>query len=110
MNEAWIALAAALFGGAGLKAIEAVLNRPGRKADIQAQFRDELRSEIDALRKELRIVDNNLRYWRERYYAVVSALNLAKSFLAQAGLYDKLPELDIDLEKDYDGPEQGKSN
>lgn len=95
MNEAWIALFAAVFGGAGLKFIETILGRSERKASIQTQFRDELRLEIEALRKELRLVDDKLTYWRERYYDVMSALNLAKSYLAQAEMYDVLSELEV---------------
>lgn len=95
MNEAWIALFAALFGGVGLKAIESLLGRANQKADLQTQFRQELRDEISALRTELRAVDENLRYWRERYYEVMSALNLAKSYLAQGGQYEVLSSLEV---------------
>lgn len=95
MNEAWIALFAAIFGGVGLKTIETLLGRGERKESMQTQFRDELRLEIEALRKELRLVDEKLAYWRERYYDVMSALALAKSYLASEQMYDALAELEV---------------
>ena len=98
MTEALIAVFGAIFGGAGLKLIEHLLNKPSRNADIQSQFRDELRQEINALRLELRHVDDSLKYWRDRYYVVMSALSLAKSHLIQSGNADLIASLDLDKE------------
>lgn len=98
MTEALIAVFGALFGGAGLKLLEHLMNRPSQRANIESQFRDELRSEIDGLRTELRRVDESLKYWRDRYYVVMSALSLAKSHLIQSGNADLINSLDLDKE------------
>ena len=75
LNSAVIALVGTVFGGAGLKAVEAFINRSRDKiekeksdAEIASHMREELRGEITELRKELRQVEGELDAWRQKYY------------------------------------------
>lgn len=99
MIEAFIALGAAIFGGAGLKAVEAFINRKKDRADFAAQLRDELRVDITGLREELNRLEDRLERSRKMYYAVLHVYNLAKAHLVEAGLADKIIELDDTLHK-----------
>lgn len=72
MNEQTIvALAAALFGGGGLKLIEHFLTRSKTRVDLAAQLRNELRTEINGLRQEVKEVDDSLDDWKRRYYRLL---------------------------------------
>jgi hypothetical protein len=80
-NEAWLALAGTLFGGAGLKIVEAIVGRSGRKNDVATQFRNELRQELvalraemDKLRKESAAMDAVVDSWRTKYYGLLAAV------------------------------------
>lgn len=86
MSEALIALMAALFGGAGLKIIEKVLGRNKERVDIATQLRDELRTEIGALKEELRHIDENLDQWKRRYYSLLQHYNDIRVKCASAGV------------------------
>lgn len=86
---------AAIFGGAGLKTIEYMLGKGDRRDNVQLQFREELRMEIAALRSELKLVDDNLKIWREKYYEVFSYLSLARHHLIQAGLHEEAESIPI---------------
>lgn len=75
LNSAIIALIGTIFGGAGLKAIEAFLNRSKNQiekekaeADMAKSMREELRTEINTLKSELRTVEKELDEWRQKYY------------------------------------------
>ena len=68
MNESLIALFAATFGGAGLKFIEYLLSRGKAKQDLAQSIREELRSEVQSLRDELRQVQEEVDAWRQKYY------------------------------------------
>jgi signal transduction histidine kinase len=81
MSEAWIALIGTVFGGAGLKIIEQILGRKGRKEDFATAIRSELRTEVTSLRHEadqLRDEADELRHeldlWRRKYYSLVSSI------------------------------------
>lgn len=97
MIEAVIALTAALFGGAGLKIIEALVNRKKDRADFAAQLRDELRVDLASIREELQRVEERLERSRSMYYAVLHAYNLAKSAMIAKGLADEIDEIDRTL-------------
>lgn len=80
-TEAYLALAGTVFGGVGLKIVEAVLGRSKNKNDGQHVFREELRAELAALRTEaekLRDESDELRdeidTWRTRYFSLVSSI------------------------------------
>lgn len=81
MGDAWLALAGTVFGGVGLKVIEQILGRTGRKDDTAFRFRDELRieingmrSEMDKLRAETERLDDDLDSWRTKYFSLVAAV------------------------------------
>lgn len=81
MSEAWIALVGTVFGGAGLKIIEFILGRRGRRDDFATAIRGELRVEIQELRHEadeLRHEADELRdevdVWRKQYYSLVASI------------------------------------
>ena len=100
MSEAWIALLAAVFGGAGLKLIESILSRSKDRADIATQIRDELRTEISGLRDELRVVEDRLDKSRNSYYAILHAFNLAKGYLIKKGAMDEVASLEAMVNTD----------
>lgn len=70
MSDAALALIGALAGGSVLKIIEYWLNRGKSQVDQQAQYRDELRKDIDTLRKELSETQTELDSYREKYFAL----------------------------------------
>lgn len=110
MVEALIALGAAVFGGAGLKIIESLLNRSKDKADFASQLRDELRVDIAGLREELLRVEEKLERSREMYYAVLHAFNMAKSHLIECGMNDEVNKLEDSLQRRTRGKKQYKED
>jgi hypothetical protein len=71
VNQGWMALAGAIFGGAGLQIIKSWLGRPKERHDDETEFRVELREDIKTLRLELRKVEAELDVWREKYYSLM---------------------------------------
>jgi hypothetical protein len=68
MDPAVIALIGTVFGGAGLKAIESLLNRSKTQSDVASQIRAELRTDVQALRAELDKLEKELDAWKAKYY------------------------------------------
>lgn len=68
MDPALIALIGTLFGGVVLKVVESLLNRGKTQSDVAAQIRTELRTDIQALRDEIRKVETELDMWKSKYY------------------------------------------
>lgn len=64
----WVAIFIAVFGGAGLKIVESVLGRRERKVSHEEKFRDELRQEIERLKKRADDAEEDADKWRDRYY------------------------------------------
>jgi hypothetical protein len=104
MSEALIALMAAVFGGAGLKAVEAIINRSKTKTDVATQIREELRSEVRDLRDVLRSITSDLDKWKSRYYRLLVAYNELKYQLLKAGQADVIEEIEARMEEE-DGQE-----
>lgn len=74
-NPGFIALVGTIFGGAGLKIIESWLGKAKERATEAANIRNELRTEIDSLRKQLERADAEekrleglVEDWRAKYY------------------------------------------
>lgn len=74
-NAGFVALAGTIFGGAGLKIIESWLGRAKERATEAQTMRDELRKEIDSLRKQLsdsdaeeKRLEGVIEDWRSKYY------------------------------------------
>jgi predicted nuclease with TOPRIM domain len=82
----WIAIAAAVFGGAGVKVIEKWLNRSEVKDDSAFKLRTELREELERLRKELEETKEDLDEYRTKYYAMMEQFSKTKIEL-EAALY-----------------------
>lgn len=94
-----VALVAALFGGGGLKFLEHILNRNKERADLATQLRDELRSEVNSLKDEVKGVDDALDEWRKRYYRLLAHYHEMRVSCIESGV--KLPEFKIDeIKKD----------
>jgi hypothetical protein len=77
-QDAWLALAGTVFGGAGLKVVEAFLGRHRTRDELAASLRTELRLENSELRLEIhRLMEENreleeaLDEWREKYYTLL---------------------------------------
>lgn len=70
-NPAFLALIGTIFGGAGLKIVEKVLNKDKVKSDIATEIRNELRGEVGTLRDELRRVETELDDWKAKYYELL---------------------------------------
>jgi len=67
-EPAFLALVGTIFGGAGLKMVESFLNRSKTQTDVAAQIRSELRTDVQALRDEIRKVEQELDMWKSKYY------------------------------------------
>jgi hypothetical protein len=104
LDPGWIALAASVMGGVGLKVAEHWLGRNKVRIDDATQIRDELRKEIAALREENRLQEIDLIKWREEYFALrerlfrlETALTLALSKIkdeqAAAEIKAQVPDL-----------------
>lgn len=67
-NPAFLALMGTIFGGAGLKIVEGLLNKSKTQMDVAAQIRSELRTDVQGLRDEIRKVEAELDEWKKKYY------------------------------------------
>ena len=82
----WVAIIAAVFGGAGVKMIEKWLNRSNDKEDSGFKLRTELREELERLREELEKTKDELDEYREKYYGLMEQFSKTKIEL-EAALY-----------------------
>lgn len=80
----WIAILAAIFGGAGVKVIEKWLGRSEVKEDSAFKLRTELREELERLREELDKTKEELDEYREKYYTMMEQFSKAKIELEAA--------------------------
>ena len=78
-NELYI-LVGTIFGGVGLKFIEAWLNKGKEKIDLASQIRDELRedierykNEVSEYKKEVKELTLSLEDWKKKYYDLVDS-------------------------------------
>jgi hypothetical protein len=67
-----VALFGTLFGGAGLKLLEWFISKREREFQEYARIRDEQRKEIELLRTESRLKQEDSDRWREKYYALLN--------------------------------------
>jgi archaellum component FlaC len=68
LDPAWIALIGTLCGGIGLKVLEHWLGRSKVKFDESTKLREELRTELNALREEIKALEVEVDKWRRDYY------------------------------------------
>lgn len=91
-----IALVAALFGGGGLKFLEHILNRNKERADLATELRNELRTEVTALREEVKGVDDALDAARRRYFRLLANYHELRASCVEGGI--KVPPFKDDDE------------
>ena len=79
VSPAWLALLGTLFGGVGLKVVEAYLNKPSRRDSTPAELREELRTQIEGLKTDVNsyrtIIDNTekeMLEWQGKYWTLVA--------------------------------------
>ena len=77
-QDAIIALVGTIFGGAGLEIIRRVLAKSKEKEDSATAFRNELRTELTALKAEMATVEKELDMWRQKYYELFEKYVLVK--------------------------------
>jgi hypothetical protein len=94
MNEAFIGLAGALFGGVALKVVERIFARGDKRLDEAGEIRRELRAEVSKVREELAAVRSELDVWKGRYYSAVAEWQ-TRYFDLQAAHN----QLEVELEK-----------
>jgi seryl-tRNA synthetase len=98
MTDPFIALAAALFGGVGLKIIESLLNKSNAKNDLQTQMRSELRTDVISLKDELDEIESRLDEWKKKYYRLFFAFNELAVVALAAGLEEEVARIREDVE------------
>jgi len=98
-NQAWLALIGAVFGGAGLKGVEAWVTRSSNKDDSATQFRTELRDEVKTLRAEVSRAEKESDLWREKYYKLLEKFIEVRAKLSSMGVRDTTPTLDEILDE-----------
>lgn len=81
MEPALIALIGTIFGGAGVKLAEKLLNRKRERHDLAADIREELRKDLESVRLELqrtaealKEARNDLDGWKEKYYTLLEEM------------------------------------
>lgn len=101
--EVWFALGAAVFGGAGLKVIESLLNKGKASNDAAKEIREELRGELSGLRAEMRAVEAEVDKqraevdrWREKYYTLLERFHELRVLLRAHGI--EIKDIDGDSE------------
>ena len=100
-----------IFAGVGLKVVEGLLSRAKEKDASAKGYRDELRTELTAVKAERDSVEEEMIEWRRKYYEllerfmVVSVqLNTATEMLRQLGATAPIvPTIPDSIKKDIAG-------
>lgn len=100
MDPALIAVLGAIFGGSGLKLVEAWLNRGKTKEDVAKAIRDELREDIQKLEAKQTQLEAEVTIWRDKYYQVLDNFIQVKNQLNLT-----LQRLNIQIEEGVDQDE-----
>lgn len=74
MFEQWIPLLVAIFGGVGVKVLEGWLSKSGKKIDIEADIRKELREVVKQQDAKIEELMNEVDVWKQKYYKVLEDL------------------------------------
>ena len=93
LTEPVIALIAAIFGGAGLKVVESLLARSGKREDIARDIRDELRMEVESLRAQVADIEERLTKWKREYYQLYVSFNELLVIAISHGLKDEVKSI-----------------
>lgn len=79
-----LALISAIFGGAALELIKAIVSRKSVKDKTATDLRAELRDEVRYLREQLKEAEEEKERLRENYYKLRDEFSLIKNDLDQA--------------------------
>lgn len=66
--DVWLALVAAVFGGAGLKLVESFMTRKQRRDDLLSKIIAEKDKEIERLSGQISKAEKAEIEWREKYW------------------------------------------
>ena len=66
--ELWFALLGAIFGGAGVRAIEKWLSRSETRSALESSLRTELRDDLQALKEDNERLRRERNEWQVRYW------------------------------------------
>ena len=73
-----------VFAGAGLKWIEGWLRKAKDKDDTATNLRNELRTELTALKAEIQANEKELDDWKKKYFEVLQELLIMRVQLQEA--------------------------
>jgi len=82
IDPAWIALIGTILGGVGLKVAEKFLNKHAEQRDDRKDYREE----INELRTRLDTVENEVTFWRNRFYEEQEDNAMLRVLLIQNGV------------------------
>src|SRR6476469_7125016 len=77
-QDALIALAGTIFGGAGLEILRKILTKSKDREDSATNIRNEIRGELTSLKAEMATVEKELDMWRQKYYELFEKYILIK--------------------------------
>lgn len=66
--DVWVALVAAIFGGAGLKLVETFISRRQRRDDLLGKLVADKDREIARLSEQIDDAESKEAEWREKYW------------------------------------------
>lgn len=94
MFEQWIPLLVAIFGGIGVKLIETMISRSGKKIDMEAEIRKELREVVSQQDAKIAELSDEVDVWKQKYYQVLEQLlGYEQMKVAHKELKDQLDKL-----------------
>lgn len=81
-SPGFIALMGTLFGGAGLKVIEKFMSRTAEKREVGRDYRGEIGELVNRMDK----LEEEVTFWRRRFYEEQEANALLRIAMIQGGL------------------------
>ena len=74
MFEQWIPLLVAIFGGVGIKGLEILITKSGKKIDMEAEIRKELREVVSQQDEKISALSDEIDKWKKKYYESIEKL------------------------------------
>lgn len=74
MFEQWVPLLVAIFGGVGVKLVEVLVTRSGKKIDMEAEIRKELRDVVRDQDSKIQALMDEVDVWKQKYYEILEQL------------------------------------